>query len=82
MYSNAKSFFNNNNNTNNNSSPCTPCVYSSELHVANNPFGEYDPKDRTPADKSEQVSITPKIYMSQLSNELDYINPIVEKLKS
>jgi zinc transporter ZupT len=80
IYSNAKSFFHNNNN---NSSPCTPCVYSNELHVTNNPSGEYDSKEQTPpVDKSEQVSITPKIYFPQFSNEFDHINPIIQKLKS
>ena len=84
MYSNAKSFFNNNNNNNNNnnSSPCTPCVYSNEVHMTTNPFLECDSKERTPVDKSEQVSITPKIYTSQFSNELDDIHPIIQKLKS
>lgn len=77
VYSNAKSFFNNNN-----SAPCTPCVYSNELHVTTNPFGEYDGKERISADKSDQVSMTPKIYTSQFSNELDYIHPIIQKLKS
>jgi len=77
MYSNAKSFCNNNN-----SSPCTPCVYSNELHVTNNPFIEYDSKEKSPTDKSEQVSIEPKMYSSQFSNESDNINPIVQKLKS
>ncbi len=43
---------------------------------------EYDSKEKTTVDKSEQISITPKIYTSQFSNELDYIHPIVQKLKS
>jgi hypothetical protein len=67
---------------NNNSSPCTPCVYSNELYVTNNSFIEYDSKEKSSADKSEQVSIALKMYSSQFSNELDNINPIIQKLKS
>jgi hypothetical protein len=76
VYSNAKSFFNNN------SSPCTSCVRSNELHMTTNSSTEYDLKERAATDKSEQISITPKFYTSQLSNELDNIHPIVQKLKS
>jgi len=47
MYFNAKCFFNNN------SSPCTPCVYSNELHVTNNSFTESDSKEKGPADKKK-----------------------------
>lgn len=77
VYSNAKSFFNNNN-----SAPCTPCIYSNDTHVTTNPFSELDGKERVLADKIDPESMTPKIYTSQFSNELDYIHPIVQKLKS
>ncbi len=46
-----------------------------------NPFTEGCPKEKLSADKSEQVSITPKMYNSQFSEDADYINPIIGQLK-
>ena len=67
---------------NNTSPPCTPCVCSNQLHFTTNPFNEHDLKEKCSGDKSEQISVSPKMYNSQYSEELDYINPIIRQLKS
>ncbi|CAF5158670.1 unnamed protein product, partial [Rotaria magnacalcarata] len=74
IYSNAKSFFNNNNN----SPPCTP---SNEPNIITSQFIESNSKDRPSSDKSEQVSLTQKMFASQFSNEIDSIHPIIQQLK-
>ena len=62
--------------------PVHHVFYSNELHVTTNPFNEHDGKEKCSGDKSEQISISPKMYNSQYSEELNYINPIIRQLKS
>ncbi|CAF2862303.1 unnamed protein product [Rotaria sp. Silwood2] len=73
IYSNAKSFFNNT------SSPCIPCIYPNEHNLTINPLIEYNLKDKS---SNEQISLSHQMYASQFSNEIDYIHPIIQQLKS
>ncbi|CAF3431381.1 unnamed protein product [Rotaria sp. Silwood1] len=72
IYSNARSFFNNT------SSPCIPCSYSNEHHLTTNSYIECNVKEKS---LNEQVSLSQKMYTSQISDEIDHIHPIIQQLK-
>lgn len=64
------------------SSPCTPTIVPLEVHLTNNPFAQFSEKEKQIADVKETDSLTPKVFVTQFSNELEKINPIVRQLKS